>query len=67
MIGLESELNMISQVIDYAGQSKRQGELYMKNNFLLKKGKQLVSNMFMQEPEQNVFLQHKPYLTTLVE
>jgi hypothetical protein len=47
MIGLESELNMISQVIDYAGQSKRQGELYMKNNFLLKKGKQLVSNMFM--------------------
>lgn len=51
MAGLDSELAQITQMLNYAGRAKRQGELYAKNNFWMKKSKQLVSNMFMAAPD----------------
>lgn len=42
-------------MIDYAGKDKRKGDLFAKQDFL-KKSKTLLNNVFMLEPEQNVFL-----------
>jgi hypothetical protein len=53
--GAGTELAIISQMIDYAGKEKRKGDLFAKQDFL-KKSKTLLNNVFMLEPEQNVFL-----------
>jgi hypothetical protein len=49
------DLGIISQMMDYAGKDKRRGDLFAKQDFL-KKSKTLLNNVFMLEPEQNVFL-----------
>jgi hypothetical protein len=54
-VGAGTELAIIIQMIDYAGKDKRKGDLFAKQDFL-KKSKILLNNVFMLEPEQNVFL-----------
>ena len=55
---------MISCMLEYAGKSKRTSNLY-DDNSVLAKGKKLFSNMFTEV--QNVLLQHKPLLTTILD
>lgn len=54
-LGTGTDLAIINQTIDYAGKDKRKGDLFSKQDFL-KKSKTLLNNVFMLEPEQNVFL-----------
>lgn len=63
---MDSDIQQITHVLDYAGKAKRQGELFQKGSFF-KKIKQNVNSVFLLEAEQNVFLQTRPYLATLVE
>jgi len=61
-----ADLSIINQMFDFAGKDKRKGDLFAKQDFL-KKSKTLLNNVFMLEPEQNVFMQHKPYITQIVD
>ena len=65
-VGAGTELGIINQMIEYAGKDKRRGDLFAKQDFL-KKSKTLLNNVFMLETEQNVFLQHKPFVTQIVD
>ena len=51
-------------MLEYAGKGKRTSNLY-DDNSVLAKGKKLFSNMFTEV--QNVLLQHKPLMTTIID
>ena len=61
-----ADLSIVNQILEFGGKEKRKGDLFAKQDFL-KKSKTLLNNVFMLEPEQNVFLQHKPYVTQIVD
>jgi hypothetical protein len=66
--GFDEELDLIHQVIEYAGKQKRQSDLFRQANGVLGVvGKRLVSTLFNTDAEQNVFLQHKCYIGTLID
>jgi|LauGreDrversion4_2_1035121.scaffolds.fasta_scaffold74879_2 hypothetical protein len=66
--GFDEELDLIHQVIEYAGKQKRQSDLFGQANGVLGVvGKRLVSTLFNTDAEQNVFLQHKCYVGTLID
>ena len=59
-------MDLINSVIEYGGKKNRSGELFGEGG-VLAKSKKLISTIFSEEIEENVLLQHKPYLSTLVD
>lgn len=57
-------MKLIDSIIEYAGKTVRKGDLFS-NKDLLAKGRQIFSSIF--KDVQNVLLQHKPMLFTVVD